>query len=151
MVQTEPCWLQISRQKQFKLNFLLWNLMLQFLWFKHLKLTGENTDLTTGFWSIVCRSRLIFGHCDVNFLCHKGLQSEVTLPQSSPTSDFQAQTLSQEGYWGQNHWGRRGRVHLFIITVMFQPPVNLIKETHCSCLCSILISRGKNKLFRLLL
>lgn len=67
----------------------MWNLMVQFQTFgsvcsgtvdsdsrpfKDLKLIDENSYLTTGFWSSVCGSKLIFGHCDINFLCPKDLQ-----------------------------------------------------------------------------
>lgn len=44
--------------------------------FKDLKLIGENSYLTTGLRSSICGSKLIFGHCDVNFLSPKDLQSE---------------------------------------------------------------------------
>lgn len=62
--------------------------------FKDLELIGDNSYLTTGFWSSVCGSKLIFGHCYINVLCPIELQSEVTLPQSSASSVFQIQRSS---------------------------------------------------------
>lgn len=62
--------------------------------FKDLELIGDNSYLTTGFWSSVCGSKLIFGHCYINFLCPIELQSEVTLPQRSASSVFQIQRSS---------------------------------------------------------
>lgn len=62
--------------------------------FKDLELIVDNSYLTTEFWSSVCGSKLISGHCYINFLCPIELQSEVTLPQSSASSVFQIQRSS---------------------------------------------------------